>query len=139
MAKRRKAGGIEVEGFDELVARLSEINANVPNLMENALTKTHRIVTQKASEAIKPHHRTGNTEKTLVKKANVMLAGSEASVKAGFDISNGGLPSIFLMYGTPTTKKDQNLYNAFYGKKTKDEIREVQEKIFYGELRKLGG
>lgn len=138
---RKKAGGIEIEGFDELVNKLHQVNADIEKITEQALKETHRLVTNKALAAIEPHsvRFSGDTKKSLVKQPKVILAGSAAYVKTGFNIDEGGLPSIFLMYGSPTTDKDQNLYNAFYGKKTKDEIRKIQEDIFYGELRKLGG
>ena len=42
----------------------------------------------------------------------------------------GGLPSIFLMYGTPRMKKDSKVYNAVYGKKTMDEVSMIQALIF---------
>jgi hypothetical protein len=47
----------------------------------------------------------------------------------------GGLPSIFLMYGTqlygqPHIQPDRNLYNAVYGAAVRKQIREIQEKAF---------
>lgn len=105
--------------------------------MEKALTKTHQKITTKAESAIKPHHDTGITEKSLVKNVEIKWKGAEAYVKTGFSIRNGGLPSIFLMYGTPRIKKDQKLYNAFFGKKTKEEIVEIQKEAFFDEIRRL--
>ena len=56
--------------------------------------------TKKAQEAITPHNETKRTEKALKKEAEIEWAGTLASVKVGFSISEGGLASIFLMYGT---------------------------------------
>lgn len=146
---------IEFEGFENVLSKLTKMNANVKGITEKALKKTHQIVTKKAEEAIEPHHDTGATEKSLYREANVEWAGTVASVSTGFSIREGGLASIFLMYGTPRhavsnqygrtkgivdkTKKDSEMYNAFWSKKTQNEIMEAQEEIFYAEIRKLDG
>lgn len=105
MANRTR---IEFEGFDEVIARLSKLNADVKGVTEKALKETHKVVTAKADEAIRPHKRTGRTEQSLKRNADIQWTGSVASVETGFDISNGGLASIFLMYGTPRMKKTKN-------------------------------
>ena len=128
---------IEFEGFEEVIARLNKLGGDIKGITETALRDTHKLITKKAETAIAPHKETGATEKSLKRNAEIKWAGSEASVEVGFDISNGGLPSIFLMYGTPRMKKDQNLYNAFFGNKTKKEVMELQEKLFYDEIRRL--
>lgn len=134
MANKTK---IEFEGFEEVIAKLTQLEGDVKGVTEKALRQTHKVITKKAETAIAPHKETGATEKSLKKNAEIKWAGSEASVETGFSIRQGGLASIFLMYGTPRMKKDQNLYNAFFGNKTKKEVMELQEKIFYDELRRL--
>lgn len=128
---------IEFDGFEEVIARLTKLDGDVRGVTEKALRETHKVITKKAEAAIAPHKKTGATEKSLKRNAEIEWAGTLASVETGFDISNGGLPSIFLMYGTPRMKKDQNLYNAFFGNKTKKEVMELQERIFYDEIRRL--
>lgn len=130
---------IEFDGFDEVLERLKKVDGDIKGTTEKALKKTHEIITKKAESAIIPHKQTGATEKSLERDAKISWTGSLGSVETGFSISNGGLASIFLMYGTPRMKKDQNLYNAFWSKKTREEVREAQEEIFFDELRKLGG
>lgn len=130
---------IEFDGFEEVIKKLSKLEGDIKGTTEKALKKTHSIITQKAEEAIKPHRETGATEDSLYREAKVEWAGSLASVETGFSISKGGLASIFLMYGTPRMKKDQNLYNAFWSKKTQDEVKTAQEDIFYEEIRRLNG
>lgn len=128
---------LEFDGFEEVIARLSKLEGDVKGITEKALRETHKVITKKAETAIAPHKQTGATEKSLVRNAEIKWAGSEASVRTGFSIRQGGLASIFLMYGTPRMKKDQNLYNAFFGNKTKKEVTEIQENIFYDEIRRL--
>ncbi len=43
------------------------------------------------------------------------------------------------MYGTPRMKKDTKLYNDIYGKKTRDEIRALQEEIFRKKMDEIMG
>jgi hypothetical protein len=79
---------------------------------------------------IRPHRRTGKTEKSLRKDWKVEWQGMTASIPVGFDVTKGGLPSIFLMYGTPKhgpvgkrpgatghpgIKQDKKLFNDVYG------------------------
>lgn len=134
MAKRTY---IEFDGFKEVLKKLDDLDGNSKKVTEKALYSTHKYITYLANKAVKPHYKTGKTEKSLIKDPKVMWIGSIASVEVGFDLKNGGLASIFLMYGTPKMKKDQNLYNAFFGKKTKDKIKKIQEEIFWEEIRRL--
>ena len=135
---------IEFEGFEEIISRLSKLGSNTKQITEKALVATHELVTKQAEEAIQksnlPAHgnfSTGATEKSLVKEPEIYWVGTEAYVKTGFSIRNGGLASIFMMYGTPRYMKNQKMYNAFFGTKTKKEIMKLQEDIFYEELRRL--
>lgn len=130
---------LEFEGFDNAIARLKRLDGDVKTITEKALRETHEIVTRKAEETIRSHKRTGRTESTLQRQANITWQSTVAKVDVGFDIKSGGLPSIFLMYGTPRIKKDQKLYNAFFGAQTKKEIIQAQEDIFMSEIRRLGG
>lgn len=134
-----KKFSIEFEGFDKVIARLSKLDGNVKKTTEKALEKIHDFVTEQAEVGIRPHKFTGATEKSIYKDAKVKWAGSTASIDAGFSVKKGGIASIFLMYGTPRMKKDQKLYNAFFSKKTRDEIIKIQEDIFYEEIRRLNG
>lgn len=131
--------GIEFEGFEQVVARLAKLDGNIKKTTEKALKETHKVITNKAEKAIQPHKETGATEDSLYREAKIEWAGTLASVETGFSIRKGGLASIFLMYGTPRMKKDQKLYNAFWSKKTKEELMKIQEDIFYDEIRRLNG
>ena len=127
--------GIEFDGFEKLIQKLEDVEGASEQAVENALVATHELVTRNLQSAIAPHRRTGETEKSLKRNAEVTWVGTTAEVEVGFDIDNGGLPSVFLMNGTkvngtPRVKPDTKLYNAIYGAKTKKEIAELQEKEF---------
>lgn len=126
---------LEVQGLDGIMKRLNDANADVKQAVNRALTETHRIVTEKADTAIQQHRLTGMTERSLRRNAVIEWQGNVAEVKVGFDIAHGGLASVFLMYGTPRKKKDQKLYNAFFGKSTQQEYIRAQEEILYDAIR----
>lgn len=137
---------IEISGFDQVLKRLTELEGDVKKVTENALRETHKIVTAKADEGMAQSnlpaggkYSTGETLSSMRRQAKIEWRGDVASVSVGFDISHGGLASIFLMYGTPRMKKDQKLYNAFYSPSTKKEVVAAQEDIFWREIRRLSG
>lgn len=130
---------MQVEGLDALMERMQKLGADTRSAVNKALIETHKIVTEKAEAAIEQHKRTGATEASLRHEAVPEWSGDVASIKVGFDIENGGLPSIFLMYGTPQTKPDPALYNAFFGKDTIKEIVEAQEKAIYTAIHSAEG
>lgn len=130
---------IDTEGFSNVIKRLNDLEANVPKVVEKALIDIHASVTPNIHAAMKKHKRTGKTERSIVDNPRVEWAGSVASIDIGFDISNGGLPSIFLMYGTPRMNKDQTLFNSIYGSAVSKEAFEIEQDTFYAEIRRLGG
>lgn len=128
---------LEFDGFDKIIKQLEDLDGDVNKTVEKALKESHKHVTSNLESAIIPHNRSYKTAKSLRKESNVIWVGNEAYINVGFDINNGGLPSIFLMYGTPKMKPDRNLYNAVYGKKTKKEVMDIQAKIFSEAIRSV--
>lgn len=131
---------MQVEGLAALMERMQKLGVDTRSAVNKALIETHKIVTEKAEAAIEPHRRTGATEASLRREAVPEWNGDVASIKVGFDIENGGLPSIFLMYGTPHIKPaDPALYDAFFGDDTIKEIVEAQEKTIYNAIHSAEG
>lgn len=144
---------VEFEGFNEVMARLSKLEADTKQIAEKALKESHAYVTPKLQSDMQPHKRMGRTQGSIQTGSNIKWSGQLASVDVGFNIRNGGLPSIFLMYGTQShaasnqygssgkinggVAKDNNLYNDVYGSSTVNKIREIQRDIFYEALREL--
>lgn len=134
--------GIDFEGVDLFIKQLEELGEGAAKrATESALKATQAYIADKAAKAMKKHeppvgeYGTHTTDKTIIKNAPVEWVQSSASVSVGFDIGGGGLPSLFLMYGTelngqPHIKEDAELYNAIYGSKTKREIRKIQKDVF---------
>ncbi len=134
---------IEFEGFDEVLNRLSKLNGDTFKTTEKALKDSQKHINEKLHKEMKKHKLTGATEKSIVEEQKVRWFGTEAEIDIGFDISEGGLASIFLMYGTKgtprhaPTKQDKKLFSALYGSETRKEIQKIQEDIFYEEIRRL--
>lgn len=131
--------GLELDGFEELIDKLERLNGDVKEVVEGSLRVAGNTVASNLQTAMRKHNRTGETAGSIVKKAKVKWEGSTAEADVGFQFPEG-LPSIFLMYGTPRMDKDQNLYNAIYGAKTRKVIADKQADIFYGMINKrMGG
>lgn len=155
MAKKR-GWGINFEGFSELSERYLKLGGDLKNVADECLEFIPERVNPELKKAISKHRRTGKTARTLVEGQKPTWQGDTATIKVGFDISNGGLPSVFLMYGTarhvpvnkygtpkragarenPGMKADKKLYNAIYGTAIQKEISEEQEKIYTDAIKK---
>lgn len=142
----RMKGVFDFKEFENLADRLREVGGDVKKTTEKCLKESHKIITDKLEKDIKKHKYTGRTEDSIRKEADVEWSGSVAEVKVGFQFPEG-LASVFLMYGTPRKKKDgtpmfdkdRKLYNDIYGKKTKKEISESNNKIVAEAVRKAMG
>ena len=144
--KYKNKMGIEFEGFNEVISRITKLGGNAKDITNKGLKETHKIITKKADDAVqkqnlpaKGKYATGLTAKTLKREADIEWNGTIGSVSVGFSISKGGLASIFMIYGTPRYMKNQKMYNTFWSSKTHNEVLDAQEKIYFDELRKLEG
>lgn len=123
----RNKVGLEFTGWKELIAELDSLDGDVKKATEKALVESQKIVAEESRKAISKHHKTGLTEESIIEDETVEWDGMTAGIGVGFRIRSGGLPSIFLMYGTPRMDKDTKVYNAVYGKKVKDRVAAAQE------------
>lgn len=137
---------LEFTGFDEVLKKLAKLGADTEKIAEEALIETHKIITAKAEAAVAksnlPAHGKysfGDTEKSIKRDPDITWKGTEGSVAVGYNIKKGGLPSIFMMYGSPRYMKVQAVYDAFYGDQTIGEVRNAQQEIFYKALEEFGG
>lgn len=138
-----KGWSIEYEQFKELEKQLESLAGmdGVIEATENALKATDDYVTAEVDKAVASSKfdfdRTGRTKGSIDKDKNVEWKGTTAEAKAGFTISKGGLPSIFLMYGTPNIRPDTNLKNAAKGQGIhRDKINKIQQEEFNKVIKK---
>lgn len=132
----RKKTGIIFRGFEEYAEKLDELGGDLKSVTEEALKESEKLITPKLHQDMKKHKRTGRTEGSITNNPKVKWEGTQGAIKIGFNIADGGLASIFLMYGTPRIAKDQKLYNDVYGAKTRKEIAKKQEEIFFQAIKR---
>lgn len=132
MAKKSRFG-IQVEGFDELMAKLDKIGGSpaMKKGVDEALIKSKEYITNELDKAMtrlpaKGKYSTGRTKKSLDKTNKTEWSGMMASTKVGFNLKESGLTSIYLMYGTPKMKPVKGLKSAVYGTKAKKEVTKIQ-------------
>ena len=148
MASSKNKITLSFPGMKETLEKFEKMDGAIGPAVTEALQESYNYVTSHLSDQIEQHHRTGKTAESLLKNEKVQVEGTTYFINVGFDISNGGLASIFLMYGTPKhaikrrtksgTKSwdhpgmdaDQVLYDLVFGKTTKQEIAKIQKKVF---------
>lgn len=116
--------------WKELGENLEKLGGDLKAATEEALIESHKAITPGISQAFGKHNESGTTMGALRKNSKVEWEGLTASIPIGFNISAGGLASIFLMYGTPRMTPDRKTYNAIYGAKVKKQINEIQLDVF---------
>ena len=122
-----------------MAAKWEDAGGQLKDLAEDCLKEVHKAVTPAIQEDIKKHRRTGQTEGSIVKKSETEWQGTRASMDIGFKIREGGLPSIFLIYGTPRMKKDTKLYSDVIGTRAEKKIQQAQQETFQKGIKKLLG
>ncbi len=130
---------IQTKGLEELIGRIDKAGGDMKAAVNQALTKGKEAVQPDIEEAIRRHRRTGRTEASLDNDMRVAWDGTVGSIDIGFHIRKGGLPSIFLMYGTPRIQPDKKLYNAVYGPTARRKAKEAEEEALRGFMKKLTG
>lgn len=134
------------DGFEDLAASIDRIGGDLHAAVDEALTATQQMIQDNLTSAAAPYaakgrkgYAKGNMFKTILKDKRITWQGEVAEVDVGFDLlAKGGWHSIFLMYGTPRISKDQSIYNAIKGTKTKQAIEKLQQEIMQKHL-ELGG
>ena len=146
----KKKWGINFDGFTELSEKYVKLGGDLKKVADDCLSFIPERINPELKTAISKHKRTGKTAQSLANDQKPEWTGDTATIKVGFKISEGGLPSVFLMYGTarhtpvnkygtpkragakdnPGIKQDKKLYNAIYGASVQREISAEQEKIY---------
>lgn len=152
-----KKFGLNFDGVAELSERLEALGGDLKAVAEAALDFIPEDVNPKLHAAMVKHNKSGATNRSIVEDAQVTWTGNVASIDVGFNLKKGGMPSIFLMYGTPRhapgnqyggpvrqgaqehpgTKADTELFNAIYGTKAQKDIATKQQKIFTKAIEEL--
>ena len=140
---------LDFKGFQETLKKLTDLNADVRGIATEALQKSFDIVTAKAAAAAIPANypaggkysrRTPpNTASSLIRNLEITWTDTEATAPVGFDAKRGGLPSIFMIRGTPRHEPVQEMYDAFYSTQTKGEVLNAQRDVFFKAMEEAMG
>ena len=148
MASSKNKITLSFPGMKETLDKFEKMNGALGPAVTEALQESYNYVTSHLEDQIEQHHRTGRTAESLLRNEKVQVEGTTYFINVGFDVGNGGLASIFLMYGTPKHKitryhgkkksswdhpgmdADAILYDLVFGKTTKSEIAKIQKKVF---------
>lgn len=117
-----KRNRIDFYGSSELLKKLEKAGANVEKLVVDALQKSVEKPKAEMLDFIRQHKLTGETENSFT--TEIKQEGDKVYLKLGFDIKNGGLPAVFLNYGTPKIPPSFFIDNAI--ENNVDEIKRVQ-------------
>lgn len=145
MAKKSKFA-FNFKEMDVLAEKLDKAGGSIHDAADRALKATHSHITKNLDAGIRRHKRTGETAKSLDNRGGVVWENEQkAHVDVGFDLKKGGVPSIYLMWGTPKHGKhpgvaaDTKLRNAAFGAKTKRDVAAIQRQEMEKALREITG
>ena len=137
MAKKSKFAFRFDEMYD-LADRIEKAGGDLQQAADKALRDTHDYITPQLSTGIARHVATGDTKESLVQSPKVeWLTPLKAQVNIGFDLGDGGWPSIFLMWGTPKMAPDVKLRKAAFGPGVKREVARIQREALEAFLQTL--
>lgn len=151
----RNKFGLEFKGFQEVMENFDKLGGDLKHITEDCLEFIPEMVNPSLKEDM-ARHDSQNVVKSLSTDKHIEWEGMTAGVKVGFIIRKGGLPSIFLMYGTarhvpmnqygtpkrsdakmnPGINADEKLYNDIYGNAIKRKIGKRQEEILQKAIKK---
>lgn len=156
----RKRFGIEFKGFEEVMENYQKLGGDLKKIASECLDVVPEMVNPNLEKDMTKHNDTHKTANSIEQRPAVEWAGDIGAVPVGFNLKNGGMPSIFLMYGTARhapknqfggpkranarmnggMNADRKLYNDIYGAAMKRKIGEKQQEILTKAIKqRLGG
>lgn len=136
--------GLQTKGLDEYMAKLDKLGGSqaMKKGVEEALIESKKHVNPLIEQAMTKlpaggKYSTGDTKKSIDKELSVEWEGMSGVIKVGFDFSQSGPKSIYLMYGTPRMKPVSGLKNAIYGAKTQKELATIQEEALQKVIKEI--
>jgi len=125
---------IKFSGLEELVERLKKANANIDEIIEEAVAESAKVVFDDVKAWAEKHKLTGQVLEG-VNATPVKNVGGNIYTWVGIDTtkSPNAWHAVFVEYGTPRNAADPGISNAF--KKNKSKIKKIQEEV----IKRRGG
>ncbi len=118
---------LDLKGLSDLLERIQKVGGNIDAAAEKALVESAKLFVEDLKSGIKKHRRTGLTEASLNDPTQLQREGNQLTLNVGFDLGKGGLPALFLEYGTPSIKPEPFIRPAIQHNQPK--ARKVQQEI----------
>ena len=126
---------LDLNGFKELLERIQKVGGNIDAAAEKALVESAKPFMEDLKTEIKKHHLTGLTEASLNDPTQIERDGNRLTLKVGFDLGKGGLPALFLEYGTPRMKAEPFIQSSIQRNQSKS--RKIQKELLTKILKEL--
>lgn len=133
MARKKSKCTMTFTGVDEIIHDIERLGGDIPKAVEKAVTKSGELATQEYLKVIDQHRYSGLTEDSIETNLNVKNDGEKITLQTGFDISKGGVASIWLDRGTPVQKPVKFIQKIKRNKAVKGTVEDTLEK----EVKKL--
>ena len=145
MAKKGKYRGssfkqgnmVEMFGVADLLKKIEMANGNIDEACKIAVDKSLDIVGQRSKELLSTHVDTGATLRSYEQKPAEVQDG-KITAHVGFDIKEGGLPSIFRDVYDGGTPKSKPIFWRYYAiENTRKQVEDIQRETLNEILRGL--
>lgn len=120
---------MKLTGYEEIIQDIENSTGEIESAMERALTKAGELTVAEYEEAIEQHYLSGVTEESLQKSPSIKKEGTKLIMKTGFDLTKGGLASIYLDRGTPKQRPIKYVDKIKRSRKIKDAIKKELKKF----------
>ncbi len=137
---------LDTRGFDEYIAKLEDLNAAVPKIVEDALNQAGETIAYDTMDAVaEPNlprggkYSTGDTKSSILMNPQVKWAGPVAEIGVGFDFAKPGAGG-YLITGTPRMAPNRELNVIYKQKKYMKGIKKDMTDVFQSEIEsRMGG
>ena len=126
---------LELTGVEELLLSIEKMGGDINQAAEKAILDCAKPFHQELKLAIKKHRRSGLTEATLHEPIKVHWVGNRCSLQVGFNLKAGGLPALFLEYGTPRMKARPFIRPAI--NRSRKNMKAIQQKTLSELLKEI--
>lgn len=120
---------MKLTGYEEIIQDIENSTGEIESAMERALTKAGELTVAEYEEVIEQHYLSGVTEESLQKSPSIKKEGTKLIMKTGFDLTKGGLASIYLDRGTPKQRPIKYVDKIKRSRKIKDAIKKELKKF----------
>lgn len=131
---------LETGGFEEYIAKLEKLEADIKPVVDQALNKAGVKITNDTLNAVaEPNlprggkYSSGETKESVVHNPQVKWTGSIAEIGVGFDFDKPGAGG-FLITGTPRMAPDKALNKIYKSKKYMKDVQQEMIEVFQKEI-----